>query len=257
MTATAQTFLFDDGQPAPRILKRNPLLEDLKNVLKAHADNKPRSQQRRLGPSEVGHPCARKLAGGMLQLDRINPEGDPLPAWIGTAAHAEFENAIELGNDPRWLSERRVTVRPGLEGTCDLYDKRTRTVVDLKFPGATKMTDYRRHGPSPEYRAQAHLYGRGYINEGYPVDNVAIWFIPRAGMLSTSFLWSEPYSDSVVDETLAKLDNIILLLDEFQAEANPERLAWFPRTPHNCQYCPFFTVEARHPNPAACRGNAP
>lgn len=281
-----------DRPPTDEQVVQMELLADLKAVLRQHYFETPRNMQKALGPSEVGHPCARRIAGGLLELDRVNPESDPLPSWVGTAGHSRFEIAVELDNekiidrraadeaengehatarctilgeltndgDPmaigRWLSERRVTVRPGLAGTADLYDTWTNTVIDLKFPGVTKIRHYRKHGPSPEYRAQGHLYGRGYRNEGFDVKRVAIWFIPRGGFLSDSYLWSEPYSDALVDDVLVKLDNIAVLLDEFQIEQHPERLAIIPKQPSNCEYCPFFMAGIGRPAPHACKGAA-
>jgi hypothetical protein len=268
-----------DRPPSSEEVSRMELLDDLKAVLRQHYFETPRNLQKALGPSEVGHPCARKIAAGLLEFDRINPEGDPLPSWVGTAGHSRFELSVDLDNEKiidrraadeadngeyaterctflphipgipaageepigRWLSERRVTVRPGLAGTADLYDTWTDTVIDLKFPGVTKCRHYRKHGPVPEYRAQGHLYGKGYRNEGFDVKRVAIWFIPRGGFLSDSFVWSEPYNEQLVDDVLTKLDNISVLLDEFQIENHPERLKIIPATPSNCEYCPIFS----------------
>jgi hypothetical protein len=272
----SQTFLFGDDTDAAIATTKteradDKLLDDLKNLVKQQYDATPRHLQRELGPSEVGHPCARKIATALIfgsSLDEaINQEGDPLPSWLGTAGHSRFEQAVALDNElhpnipgvsdgGRWYSERRVTTRGSLAGTCDLYDRKTGTVIDLKFPGATKMGEYRRHGPMPEYKVQAHMYGRGYRNEGYPVQRVAIWFIPRGGLLSQSFLWTEPYDDAIVEATLARLDNILILLDEFDVEHHPQRLAVFPKTIHNCGYCPYFTMNPNHPNPIACTGAA-
>ncbi|ASR85263.1 exonuclease [Mycobacterium phage SirPhilip] len=269
------------------------LLADLKGVFKREWATHARSAQRALGPSEVGHPCARRLATATMDYDRINPESDPLPAWLGTAGHAKFEDAVVLdneriidewlkdreqrctvlrgvvgGDDPqyvgRWFSERRVQVSGGLAGTCDLFDTWTGTAIDLKFPGATAFTKYRKARDNgtmaedaPEYKVQAHCYGRGYRNEGFDVKRVAIWFIPRGGQLSSSFVWSEAYSDQVVDETLAKLENIALVLNDLDIEDHPERLALVPKRPHNCMFCPFFTARPSAADPAhACPGGA-
>ncbi|ASR86340.1 Cas4 family exonuclease [Mycobacterium phage Amohnition] len=258
------------------------LLGDLKGVFKRAWSTHARSQQRALGPSEVGHPCTRRLVTATLEYPRINPEGDPLPAWLGTAGHSKYEDAIELDNqriidewlkdreqrctvlrevvdEPqyvgRWFSERRVQVSGGLAGTCDLYDTWTDTVIDLKFPGATAFSTYKKQGPSPEYKVQAHCYGRGYRNEGFPVKRVAIWFIPRGGTLSASFVWSEAFDDAVVDETVERLQNIALVLNDLDIEAHPERLALVPKTPHNCMFCPFFVTKPDE-RPWACEGGA-
>jgi hypothetical protein len=246
------------------------LLSDLKALIRNHSTAHPRGNQVALGPSEVGHPCARNIIQGLLggQEHAVNPDSDPLPSWLGTAAHARFEQAVELANQwdadndeigideaLRWISEHKVTIRAGLSGTCDLYDTYTKTVIDLKFPGATAMTEYRRNGPSDVYRTQAHLYGRGYINDGYDVKNVAIWFIPRAGLLSTSFLWQEPYDKSLVDSTLERLDGLIILADDMDLEHNTNLLQWIPITPHHCGWCPYWDVTGASESDWACKGN--
>lgn len=249
----------------------DPLHEALKDVVRQHSNSHPRSAQKRLGPSEVGHPCTRKMVQSLLfgsgqtgTGQPINPPGDPLPSYVGTAGHARFEEAVALdnqrlaeeGHPPRWLSERKVHVREDLSGTCDLYDTWTKTVIDLKFPGPTAMTNYKRSGPSPEYRTQAHLYGAGYINEGMPVEQVGIWFLPRAGQLASAHLWTEPYDQEVVDEALARIDFSRNIIEMLELESHPERLKFVPTEPHSCVWCPYWTPLPDHHNPAACQGDA-
>lgn len=108
--------------------------------------NHPRSLQTAIGPSEIGTPCDRKIAYKLLR----HPERPQPPAWlptIGTGVHSWLEDAFDQGayrellasggDQERWLTETRVTVGyiPGmgfLEGSCDLYDRYTGTVVDHK-----------------------------------------------------------------------------------------------------------------------------
>lgn len=284
MGNSSADFLGLDGDESEyEVARRDPnveLCDDLKGVLKRKWKLHPRSQQKAIGPSEVGHPCPRKLATTLLQFPRINPEFDPLPAWLGTAGHAKWEESVEHDNEViikaflnrqddepaprctwidgepvgRWLSERRVQIRADLSGTCDLFDTWTGTVIDLKFPGASRMTKYKKEGPTPEYRVQAHSYGRGFRNEGIEVKRVGIWFIPRGGMLSSSFVWSEPYDDEIVEGMLGKLDNIAIVLDELQIEQHPERLAHVPKVAHDCMFCPFHTIRRDDDRPYACTG---
>lgn len=247
---------------APRLSDPDPLLNDLKDMLRNHARSHPRHLQIQLGPSEVGHPCSRKLAQGLMEVPAINPQYDPLPSYIGVAAHRQMEDAARLDNSRlqalgkplRWIPEQKVTIRPSLKGTADLYDVLTRTVIDYKFPGTTAMTGYRKDGPSETYRRQGHLYGRGYRNLGLPVERVGIWFLPRAGQLATSLLWTEDYSDDLVNQTLAHIDNVILLAHDLDVEHHPDRWAWFPRVPQTCSYCPYYTVAQHNPDPTACTG---
>ncbi|AFN37753.1 exonuclease [Mycobacterium phage MacnCheese] len=281
-----------DKPPTPTAEFNAGLLADLKGVFKRAWATHARSAQKALGPSEVGHPCARRLVTAMLEMPRINPEGDPLPAWLGTAGHSKFEDAVLYDNDRivdewlrdreqrctvlrevtgadgvidpdaeptyvgRWFSERKVRVSGGLAGTCDLYDTWTDTVIDLKFPGATAFSTYKKQGPSAEYRVQAHCYGKGYRNEGFDVKRVAIWFIPRGGTLSSSFVWSEAYDEQVVADTLTKLNDIALVLNDLDIEEHPERLALVPKHPHNCMFCPYFVTKPEPEKPWACEGGA-
>ena len=73
----------------------------------------PRSLQRRIGPSEVGQACDRRLGYKLLDADE-----PPRPiAWrpaIGTATHAQLEEWFTGANaregEPIWLVEQRVSV---------------------------------------------------------------------------------------------------------------------------------------------------
>lgn len=234
------------------------LLNDLKSMLRQHHNNHPRHLQKALGPSQVGHPCARNLLAGLMASPALNPQSDPLPSYIGVAAHKSMEEAAKLANEKlgrvRWLPEMRVTITPGLSGTCDLYDVDTNTVIDYKFPGPSRMTHYRKHGPNPTYYAQAHLYGKGYLNMGFPVKAVGIWFLPRGGQLASSKLWTEPYNEEVVSKTVDRYFDLIGLMDELDLEDHPERLALIPTTPHECQWCPLWSVRENDPRPTACNG---
>lgn len=262
-TTAATTFLLsnephENTGPQPR----DPLLADLKGVFRRHCDAHPRSQQKALGPSEIGHPCPRKLASAILDLPAINPDGDPLPSWLGTAGHTRLEEALNTdntarlaqGKTARWITEHRVEVRTGLSGTCDLYDCETATVIDHKFPGPSRFQTYKRNGPPPQYRIQAHAYGRGFRNEGLPVEHVAIWFIPRGGAMASSFLWKEPYNDHIIDQALQRLDHIMVLLNDFDIEHQPPLISLIPKHPHDCTFCPWFSPNGGNPAPHACRG---
>lgn len=118
-------------------------------------------------------------------------------------------------------------------------------------PGTSRMDTYRRQGPSETYRRQAHLYGRGWRNLGLPVEHVGICFLPRGGQLKHAHLWTEPYSDAVVDETLARIDTVTALIWDLQIGEHPERINDIPATPDGCWVCPY---KSRHPGPFQCMG---
>ena len=238
------------------------LLEDLKQVLRQHHSAHPRSQQRELGPSQIGHPCARHLASTIAGLEKVNPNFDPLPSYIGVAVHKQLEKAVALDNSTResnglparWLSEQRVEITPGLSGTADLVDKETKTVIDLKCPGASKMTEYRRNGPSETYRIQAHLYAYGFNRAGIDIERVAIWLLPRAGALSSSVICTETYDESVAAQAISRYHGIIELVDELDIEKNPEKISMIVRENSQCAFCPWYS-KGGTTVPAACDGD--
>ncbi|AZG43477.1 hypothetical protein [Gordonia insulae] len=234
----------------------DPLLDDLKQLIIDGSAGEERSQQRDLGPSEVGHPCLRKLALGLIHAPKVNVYDDPLPSVVGTGAHAQLEEFARRANArlgrTRWLPETRVTIRQGLAGTCDLVDLDSATVIDWKFPGQSKMSTYTNHGPSEQYRRQAHLYGRGMRNIGIPIERVGIAFMPRGGQMKHAHLWTEPYSDAVVDETLTRIDTAMALMWDLQVDDKPENWSLIPTKPVDCFVCPY---NRRSPDsPLQCDG---
>lgn len=235
---------------------RVDLLDDLKALIVDGAKEDDRSQQTDIGPSEVGHPCLRHLTYKMLGAPRCNEYSDPLPSVVGTGAHSRFEIFAHRANKrlgrTRWLPEFKVTVRQGLSGTCDLVDLDTMTAVDHKLPGTSRMATYTSKGPSPIYRTQAHLYGRGLRNAGIPIERVAIAFWPRGGQIKNAHLWDETYSDQVVDDALARLDMATTLIWDLDLGEKPDSISTVPATTGECFLCPWH---ARTPlTPYECNG---
>ena len=233
----------------------DPLWTDLRDMIHTKATNHPRNLQRELGPSEVGHPCMRKLAYGLMEVPRCNPEYDCLPSAFGVAMHTWLEDAARMANErlgyDRWITERKVEVTPGLSGTADLFDTETKTVIDWKNLGYTSFDAHVKH-PGPAYRNQVQLYGRGYKRLGYPVERVAIAMLPRTGTLSKMNLDIQPYSDKIVDKVLAQREAVLMMLDDFGVDADPARYQWFPITPDTCYFCPWWSANPK--NPLQCSG---
>lgn len=213
-------------------------------AVKYAAANAPRSLQAAIGPSEVGVECTRRLAYKLLDWPTANPGGDPLPSFIGTGAHAQVAEALEMHNqiEPgRFLIEERVKVAPGLSGSCDCYDTGLDAVVDHKFVGTGSMRKYKANGPSTVYRTQVHLYGLGWENAGRTPKHVAIAFYPRGGLLSGLHVWAEPYDRQIALDALARLDTTRAALIALDPELTPANWALFPTVPgHACEYCPWY-----------------
>lgn len=200
-------------------------VEDLYlNVIKDGITRHPRSLQKRIGPSEIGRPCDRWI------LHKLNGDGEPDrgPAWkpaIGTAVHDQLERWFAAANrgggevdHAEWITEWEVTVgsiggQP-ITGHSDLFHVPTGTVIDHKIVGPKQLAHYRLHGPSEQYRTQAHLYAKGFTDDGGwgPARTVAIAFLPRDGELSSAVFWSEPYDPHRAVNALGRANRLWNLL---------------------------------------------
>lgn len=179
--------------------------------------NQPRSLQKLIGPSEIGNPCARAILHALNQ-DPKPERSVPWKPFIGTAGHNLLEEIFSASAGPgqdyegRWLTENRVTAGTMLdtpiEGSTDLFDTWLGGVIDHKFVGKSTLKKYRAHGPSPEYRIQAHLYGRGWAAKGHTVNLVMIAFLPREGELTDAFIWTEPYQEQIAIDALTRLEQL-------------------------------------------------
>lgn len=240
MTDAADFF----NEPNEHAALDDPIRTALRDMILARNDATPRHQQVELGPSEVAHPCMRKMAYGIAQVPPTNPPYDPLPSIIGTATHKWLESAAEHANQvlgyERWITERKVEVTPGLTGSCDLYDCDTQTVIDWKIPGQLRFAKYKKD-PGPVYKAQVQMYGLGFTKAGFPVETVAIAFVPRGKTLRSMHVWSEPYNEAVAQQAVARREATIAMLSDFDTEAYPYRYQWFPTSPYDCEFCPWWS----------------
>jgi hypothetical protein len=211
--------------------------QDVRRIVEQAILDQPRSQQTLIGPSELGLACDRclghKLAGTPI---RRTVEWQP---YVGTAVHRQLERVFETeAVNGRWTTESKLWVGDidGIEiwGTSDLFDHDTGTVIDFKTASKTRLAVARLGTPSQQYRAQVHLYGRGWHYNGAEVNAVAIWYVPRDGDLSRSVWWQEPYDERVALDALARAEAFakairILGADQF--------LPTLQRDPANCYDC--------------------
>lgn len=202
-------------------------VEDLYlGVIKDGITRHPRSLQKRIGPSEIGRPCDRWI------LHKLNGDGEPDrgPAWkpaVGTAVHDQLERWFDAANVPNaagdvtnweWVTEQNVVVGQiggqDIPGHSDLFHVPTGTVIDHKIVGPRQLSKYRLQGPSKQYRVQAHLYGKGFTDDGGwgPCRAVAIAFLPRDGELSNAYFWTEPYNPHLAAEAMIRANRLHTLL---------------------------------------------
>lgn len=217
-------------------------LQATMDVITDAIEHHPRSQQKRIGPSEIGVDCDRALAAKIAEL----PEPPRGPAWkptVGTACHTQMEDWFgKLEGD--YMVEHRVHVGDigdtQITGSTDLFLPHEGMVLDWKFVGPKALTRYKAKGPSQQYRTQAHLYGRGWERAGYPMRSVCIAFLPREGELSEGYWWWEPYDRMVALLALARANQLHARL---QAEGLNQVMNSFPDCGN--RYCDWCEIARR------------
>jgi hypothetical protein len=243
-----------------------PLDQQIRAVVQAAGDGAARSQQRRIGPSEIGIACDRFIGYKMLDIDPVNVGRDNWLAILGTAMHAWLENAFAADNARlgvrRWLTEKRVWLNSSLSGSCDLYDSWSYTVIDHKLLGTTSQKKIAKNGPPPKYRTQLHSYGYGYARAGHRVERVALACYPRNDTLRGDFggnkllIWSEPYDEQVALDALARIAKVTETAAVLDLEHHPERWPLIPATPgQDCTYCPFYRPGGAPADGTGCPGH--
>lgn len=223
---------------------------ELDGLIVAHIRNQPRTLQREPGPSELGIPCDLRLGYKLSGHPEIHVD-QPLSwkAWIGTNVHRGIEELLTMANfalpnwhvdgQVRYALEERVTVGQvdgtDISGNSDLYVDGV--VWDWKVPGGTTLRKYKKEGPGDQYEVQSHVYGLGWELAGYPVTDVAIYFLPRDQEWKQRHLWSAPYDRQRALDALTRADGIAKLVNALGPTAFPllkRRASW-------CRSCPWLS----------------
>ncbi|MEV4158990.1 hypothetical protein [Nonomuraea dietziae] len=239
------------------------LVAELDWIITDAIDNAPRSLQTRIGPSEIGIPCDRRIGYKLAGIAPVNERGIAWKPFIGTAVHEQLGAIIDSFNarvpgfnevGPRFLIEWRVPVGSingtDIDGSCDLYDRVTGTVLDWKCVGGEQLLKYKANGPGEQYRIQAHAYGRGWQRRGFKVSNVAVYFLPRDREFDRRHVWSEPYDEQVAVKALERVDGIAKL-----ATLGPGAMSMLRTADAWCRFCPNFKPGSTDLT-ASCPGDA-
>jgi hypothetical protein len=243
---------------------------EIRDISFAWAARMPRSLQRHLGPSELGHECDRLVIGKMAghSLGGINHVSDPWASMVGTAIHEMMEKIFTWHNttlpEQRWDTERRVTPDPGAvqshPGTGDLYDRQTRSMVDWKAQSESVRAQLRSQGPPPHYFWQLMLYAVGYMLEGFVVDRIVLVSLPRTkSSIDDGYVWAHTITNEdlqgVIDllDKTATREKLAVLMQQGEL-----KLMDIPATPSDasCHYCPFYRPQAAYdPDVKGCPGS--
>ena len=233
---------------------------ELRQVLIDYDASRPRSMQKRLGPSELGTPCQQQMARKLAGAPRRPVDAPTWAPFQGTAVHAEMENVVafwntQLGRE-RWLAEDDLEVDPGLpdvdgiRGHGDAFDRDHGMVVDWKHVGTTalnKLRTAKRMGKptaeqvSPEYRVQGHLYGLGHERKGRDVRHVRLVLLARSWQYDDSEEWTEAYDPDIAYLAIDRYYATVQLLLDLDVANHPAFIAAVPATPSadSCKWCPF------------------
>lgn len=258
MTATLGTFE-PRAKAEPTGQGDREIVDLLSKVVYDFEAANPRSQQRSIGLSEIGHPCPRRIAYKLAGMPR--PEkafDDPWLMILGTAFDAWLMQALAHANGllgrERFITQRRVFLRPDKPGSLDIYDVDRFQVIDAKLVGKSSREKAKKK-PRKEYRTQVHCYGQGMVNAGYRVDRVAIAYFPRDTYLSKAFhVWSEDFDPRVPAAALERADTINQLTNALRPVLDPVQFTRFPKvTGYDCMWCPFYRPGAD--TGATCPGN--
>ena len=210
----------------------------LRMAIIQHSTWTPRSRQTAIGLSEIGDPCARKLAYKTLGISKTNTQTDPWAMISGTAIHEWlatcFADQFDGEENPLYLVEHKVTAAPGLSGTVDLYDLHNKIVIDHKCVGSTSMKKRTAQGFTDTQRVQLSLYALGLENEGYRVDSIACAYYPLGGRLDGLHVVVESYNPQIAFDAIARMKDLVTATQNVTINE-------IPATPSEmCSYCPWY-----------------
>lgn len=198
--------------------------EFLVDVLRAKDASRARSNQRQVGPSELGG-CSRKVWYRLNGQPETNENELKLAAIMGTAIHSSIEEALALA-DPtgeKYVVESEVEYG-GIKAHVDLWIPETGDVVDWKSVKKQNLSYF----PSQQQRWQVQVYGYLIDKSGKgKVRTVNLVAIPRDGDERDIKVHSEPYDPKIAEEALNWLEAIKA------SEVMPE-----PEKDEN--YCKFY-----------------
>lgn len=242
-------FAEPSGEDGFTVLLRSKLTD----IILAYEKKNPRGHQVKLGPSEIGELCDRRIAYRLAAVPECN-EVDPWPAIMGTAVHTWLQDAVsswmsDTGDLGSWHIEKTLHIDQFIEGHSDLYSVDLHAVIDWKSMGPNVLKKTRTEGPAPGYIIQAHVYGYGYEQAGYPVNKVALACLSRAGWLKDMYLWTADYNRSLAEAALARVYGLarqVLSLNLLK-ESHTSQWDLVSATPSNsCGFCPYYDPGRAH-----------
>lgn len=209
------------------------LSEATKQVVSERTNGSDRSRQSKsnvLGVSDIGkcHEYVRRMIVGeepSQEVDRYD-----LAAFVGTAIGDHMEDAwIATFPDEGWVKQAEVTVELtvrgfnlNIPGHPDLYKRD----ILIDFKSKDGLGVIRRTGPSEQERYQRVLYAKALIEKGEMDEacTLANVYIDRSGDTTEPVVWAEPYSEAIVEEAIAWIDDVMYaVIAKEEAMRDPSR----------------------------------
>lgn len=218
------------------------LADALREIIYTGATTSDRSLQTTVGPSEIGTDCDRQLAYRIAETPPVNLDSDPLPSIVGTGFHLHMEKIFSRLDRRRWLVEVPVEYR-GIRGTCDLYDRRRRLVIDWKSTSKGKLRRLRNDGPPIRAQVQIQIYAQALIALGEDPQRVALVYVPRDGGLDDLWVWSSTLQPDLVGHWVGRFERLV------ERVATGEKPADFNASPSRlCGWCAHHNPASTDPN---------
>lgn len=216
------------------------LAQELASVITKAGTWTPRSKQTAIGPSEIGHPCTRRLAYKLTGTDKVNEiSSSTWSAQVGTAIHAYLADVF--GGIEGYEVEQKVQITDTLSGTIDLFDAARGIVMDWKTTGSSGLQQRRRDGATDQQLVQTMLYAYGKAKSGANVTQVALIYVPTSGDINDMHVALYDYDEKVALDALSRLGAVQALTGELDLTNNPQLWEMVPKHPDRlCSYCPYF-----------------
>jgi hypothetical protein len=189
-----------------------------------------------------------------------SPDSNPWLATVGTAVHFLLAEMLEAENKKAgkeiWLVEKELPIKPPAipKGSGDGFHIPSGTVLDWKILGKTTLDDIQKNGPSELYETQLDIYGLGYAQLGYQVNDVLLCALPRNANPNLPFLheavfWKKAWDMDNAVNAVKRVESLYLRARELKAATNPKKLQLVSPTPGKaCYYCPFKNNKAACPD---------
>ena len=218
------------------------LADALRELIYTGATNSERNLQTAVGMSEVGGECERQLAYKIAETPPVHLDPDPMPSIVGTGFHLHMQHIFGQLDRRRWLIEVPVSYR-GIPGTCDLYDRRRKLVIDWKSTSKQRLRHLRSDGPPMRTQVQIQLYGAALRELGEDPQRLALAYVPRDGSLDDLWVWTTTPDKALVDQWVGRFEQ---LTERIAVGVTPGEVS--PTPTRLCSWCPHYLPTSTDPD---------